>query len=124
MYVIIPFLDSTIAVEQDIVDTSTNSSAVADSKIKIPQLREAKKGWESILARNEQIRTQARQGRLKRVTQLVANALLTDSAGNDNVKYINGEKAPNADALRAISAIGYLLLLLLFQCNSLLTWFL
>ncbi len=110
LFVIIPFLDSTIAVEQDIVDTSTNSSAVADSKIKIPQLQEAKKGWESILARNEQIRAQARQGRLKRVTQLVADALLTDSAGNDNVKYINGNKAPSADPLRAISAIGYLCL--------------
>jgi hypothetical protein len=92
-------------VEQDIVDTSTNATAVAESRTKVLQLQEARKGWQSVIDRNDKLYEDARAGKLKAVTQLVADALLQNDKGTDNVKYINGTNAPNADALRAISAI-------------------
>jgi hypothetical protein len=107
--VVIPFLDNVKAVEQDIIDTSTNATAVAESRTKVVQLEEARKGWQSVIDRNDKLYVDAKAGKLTRVTQLVANALLQDRNGNDNVKFINGTNAPNADPLRAISAIRYLL---------------
>lgn len=107
VYVVLPFIESVKAVEQAIVDTSSNSSAVTESRAKVLQLEEARKGWQSVVDRNDKLYVDARAGRLTRVTQLVANALLQDGNGNDNVKFINGTKAPNADALRSISAIRY-----------------
>ena len=71
------------------------------------QLEEARKGWQSVIDRNNKLYVDARDGKLETVTQLVADALLQDGKGNDNVKYINGTNAPNADALRAISAIRF-----------------
>ncbi len=108
LFLVLPFIENVIAVEQDIIDTSTNASAVAESRTKIVQLEEARKGWQSVLDRDDKLYEDARAGKLTRVTQLVANALLQDGKGNDNVKFINGTNAPNADALRAISAIRYL----------------
>jgi hypothetical protein len=108
--VIVPFLDGVIAVEQAIVSNaaSTNQTAKDESSTKIVQLTEAKKGWQSLLDRNLKLYQDARAGKLKTgVTHLVAEALLQDSNGVDNVKYINGTQAPNADALRAISAIRF-----------------
>jgi hypothetical protein len=80
---------------------------VAESRTKIVQLEEARKGWQSVVDRNDKLYVDARAGRLKGVTQLVADALLQNDKGTDNVKYINGTNAPNADALRAISAIRF-----------------
>jgi hypothetical protein len=105
--VVIPFITSVKDVEQDIIDTSTNTTAVAESRTKVAQLEEARKGWQSVVDRNDKLYVDARAGKLTRVTQLVANALLQDATGNDNVKYINGTQAPNADALRAISALRF-----------------
>ncbi len=104
--IIIPFLDGVMEIEQAIVATSTNQTAKDESSKKIVQLTEAKNGWQSLLDRNWKLYQDARAGKLKTgVTHLVAEALLQDSNGVDNVKYINGSQAPNADALRAISAI-------------------
>ncbi len=103
--VVIPFLDSTIDIEQEIIDNSENATAVADSKTKVAQLIGAKKGWQGLLDTNWNKLQLARNGKLQHVTQLVADALLQDDKGVDNVKYINGTKAPNADALREFSAI-------------------
>jgi hypothetical protein len=80
---------------------------VAESRTKIVQLEEARKGWQSVVDRNDKLYVDAHAGRLKGVTQLVADALLQNDKGTDNVKYINGTNAPNADALRAISAIRF-----------------
>ncbi len=103
----IPYFTSVIAVEQNIIDSSTNTSAVAESKTKVAQLQEARQGWQSILDRNDKLYVDARAGKLKAVTQLVANALLQNDKGQDNVKFINGTDAPNADPLREVSAIRY-----------------
>ena len=104
--VIIPFIDGVVEIEQAIVATSTNQTAKDESSKKIVQLTEAKNGWQSLLDRNLKLYQDARAGKLKTgVTHLVAEALLQDNNGVDNVKYINGSQAPNADALRAISAI-------------------
>ncbi len=107
--IIIPFLDDVMAIEQAVVDdySSNNQTAKAESSTKIVQLQEAKKGWQGLLDRNWKLYQDARAGKLAKnaVTHLVADALLQDSKGVDNVKYINGTQAPNADALRAISAI-------------------
>ncbi len=105
---VIPVFNSLKDVEQDIVDTSKNATAVAESKAKVVQLEESLKGWQSVVDRNDKLYADARAGKLKRVTQLVADALLQDKMGNDNVTFINGTKAPNADALRSISAIRYI----------------
>ncbi len=105
LYVVLPFITSVQAVEQKIVDTSTNATAVAESKAKVLQLEEARKGWQSILDRDDKLYVDARAGKLKAVTQLVANALLQNDQGQDNVKFINGTKAPDANALRTVSAI-------------------
>ncbi len=107
LFLVLPFIENVIAVEQDIIDTSTNATAVAESRTKIVQLEEARKGWQSVLDRDDKLYEDAKAGKLTRVTQLVANALLQDGKGNDNVKFINGTNAPNADALRTISAIRY-----------------
>ncbi len=109
--VIIPFLEGVMAIEQAIVDdvSNTNQTAKTESRTKITQLAEAKKGWQGLLDRNWKLYQDARSGKLAKnaVTHLVADALLQDSNGVDNVKYINGTQAPNADALRAISAIRF-----------------
>jgi hypothetical protein len=105
LYVVLPFFENVIAVEQDIVDTSTNATAVAESRAKVVQLEEALKGWQGIIDRNDKLYLDAGAGKLKAVTQLVANALLQDDNGIDRVKFINGTDAPNADPLRAVSAI-------------------
>jgi hypothetical protein len=98
-------------IEQAIVDdvSSTNQTAKAESSTKISQLEEAKKGWQGLLDRNWKLYQDARGGKLanKAVTHLVANALLQNDKGVDNVKYINGTQAPNADKLREISAIRF-----------------
>jgi hypothetical protein len=106
--IIIPFLDGVMEIEQAIVDdvSNTNQTAKDESSKKVVQLTEAKNGWQSLLDRNWKLYQDARAGKLKTgVTHLVAEALLQDNNGVDNVKYINGSLAPNADALRAISAI-------------------
>jgi len=107
--IIIPFLE--MAIEQAVVDdaSNTNQTAKAESATKIAQLQEAKKGWQGLLDRNWKLYQDARNGKLAKsaVTHLVADALLQDGNGVDNVKYINGTKASNADQLRAISAIRY-----------------
>jgi hypothetical protein len=106
--VIIPFIDGVVEIEQAIVATSTNQTAKDESSKKIVQLTEAKNGWQSLLDRNLKLYQDARAGKLKTgVTHLVAEALLQDDNGVDNVKYINGSQAPNADALRAVSAIRF-----------------
>ena len=89
--------------------TSTNVTAVADSQAKIVKLTEAKKGWQGLLDNNWKLYQDARAGKLAKnaVTKLVANALLQDESGSDNVKLINGTKAPNAEKLREISAIRF-----------------
>jgi hypothetical protein len=105
--IIIPFLDGVMTVEQEIVDTTLNDTAAAESARKLVQLQEAKNGWQSLLDRNWKLYQDARAGKMAKnaVTHLVAESLLQDDKGVDNVKYINGSQAPNADALRAISAI-------------------
>ncbi len=109
--IIIPFLDGIMAIEQAVVDdaSNTNQTAKDESTTKIAQLEEAKIGWQGLLDRNSKLYADARAGKMAKnaVTHLVADALLQDGNGVDNVKYINGTKAPNADALRAISAIRY-----------------
>ncbi len=106
--VIIPFLDDMIAKEQETVSTSKNTTEVAVSRNKTAQLTQAKNGWQGLLDRNAKLYQDAREGKLNKtaVTHLVADALLQDEKG-DNVKYINGTQAPNADPLREISAIRY-----------------
>ncbi len=76
---------------------------------KILQLQGAIRGWQGLLDRNWKLYEDARAGKLTNnaVTRLVADALLQDDNGVDNVKYINGAKAPNADKLREISAIRF-----------------
>ncbi len=102
--VIIPFIEGEMSIEQNIVKTSKNVTQVRESNTKITQLTLAKNGWQGLLDRNSKLYQDAREGKLKTaVTQLVADALLQDGS----VKYINGTKAPNADPLRAISAIRY-----------------
>ncbi len=109
--VIIPFLNDVIKIEQAIVDdvSNTNQTAKDESRVKIIQLNEARKGWQGLLDRNSLLYEDARAGKLaaNAVTHLVAEALLQDGNNVDSVKYINGTQAPNADALRAISAIRY-----------------
>ncbi len=110
--IILPFLEGVMEIEQAIVDdlSNPNQTARAESSTKVAQLTEAKKGWQGLLDRNWKLYQDARAGKLKTgVTRLVANALLQDDNGVDNVKYINGTKAPNADKLREISAIRYIL---------------
>jgi hypothetical protein len=108
LYVVLPFITSVKAIEQDIVDTSTNATAVAESRAKVIQLEEARKGWQSILDRDDQLYVDARAGKLKSVTQLVADALLQDQQGIDNVKLMNGTVSPSgAPLLRTVSAIRY-----------------
>ena len=111
--IIIPFLEGVMAIEQAIVDdlSNPNQTARAESRTKAAQLTEAKKGWQGLLDRNWKLYQDARAGKMAKnaVTHLVANALLQDDNSVDNVKYINGTKAPNADKLREISAIRYLL---------------
>ncbi len=105
---ILPFLDSTLQYEEYIVKANTsNQTAVDDSKSKIPQIESAIKGWQSLINRNAELMSQAKAGTLNRLTHLVADALLKDSSGNDNVKFINGSAAPNANYLRNISAISF-----------------
>ena len=107
--IIIPFLEGVTAIEQAVVDdvSNTNQTAKSESRTKIAQLAEAKKGWQGLLDRNWKLYQDARAGKMAKnaVTHLVADALLQDTNGIDNVKYINGTQAPNADALRAVSAI-------------------
>jgi hypothetical protein len=107
--VVLPFLSSVLAIEQAIIDTSSNTTAVADSQIKKTQLQASVSGWQSLLNRNSQLMVNASTGKLSSyaVTHLVAEALLQDDNGNDNVKYINGSNAPDANKLRAISAISF-----------------
>jgi hypothetical protein len=107
--VVLPFLSNILAVEQAIIDTSSNATAVADSRNKKTQLTSSISGWQSVLDRNSQLMANASTGKLKQyeVTQLVADALLQDENGVDNVKYINGTKAPDANKLRSISAISF-----------------
>ena len=111
--IIIPFLDGVMAIEQAIVDdvSNTNQTAKDESAKKITQLTDAKSGWQGMLDRNWKLYQEARAGKLAKnaVTHLVADALLQDDKGVDNVKFINGSKAPNADALRAVSAIRFIL---------------
>ncbi len=104
----LPFISSLKDIEQTIVNTSTNATAVAQSKTKILQLEEAQKGWQSVIDRNDFLYASARAGKLRAVTQLVADALLRDQQGVDNVKYMNGTLAPGGGpALRSVSAIRY-----------------
>ncbi len=102
---IIPFLDATIEDEKAIVATSTNATAVTESQAKLIQLGAAKTGWQSLLTRNDALYESASKGKLDHVTGLVAEALLKDKNGADNVEFINGSSAPDANALREISAI-------------------
>jgi hypothetical protein len=105
LYVVLPFINSVMAVEQRIIDTNTNATAVAESRTKVVQLEEARKGWQSVLDRDDKLYVDAKAGKLEAVTQLVANALLQNDQGQDNVKFINGTNAPDANALRSVSAI-------------------
>ncbi len=109
--VIIPFLEGVIKIEQSIIDdySNTNQTVKDNSMNKILQLQGAMRGWQGLLDRNWKLYEDARSGKLKEsaVTRLVADALLQDNNGVDNVKYINGAKAPNADKLREISAIRF-----------------
>jgi hypothetical protein len=104
---VLPFITSLKTIEQATVDANTNATAVADSKAKVLQLEEARKGWQGILDRDDQLYLDARDKKLKAVTKLVADALLQDENDKDNVKYINGTDAPDANALRDISAIRH-----------------
>jgi hypothetical protein len=120
--IIIPFLEGVMEIEQAIVDdlSNPNQTARAESRTKVAQLTEAKKGWQGLLDRNWKLYQDARAGKMAKnaVTHLVADALLQDDNSVDNVKYINGTKAPNADKLREISAIRYLLQLGYLQKHS------
>jgi hypothetical protein len=111
--IIIPFLEGVMEIEQAIVDdlSNPNQTARAESSTKVAQLTEAKKGWQGLLDRNWKLYQDARAGKMAKnaVTHLVADALLQDDNSVDNIKYINGTKAPNADKLREISAIRYFL---------------
>ena len=106
---ILPFLASVLAVEQDIIDTSSNVTAVSESKNKKVELIDSMNGWQSLLDRNAQLMLNASTGKLKgyEVTHLVAEALLQDINGTDSVLYINGSSAPDANKLRSISAISF-----------------
>ncbi len=105
----LPFLSNILAIEQAIIDTSSNATAVADSLNKKTQLTSSISGWQSVLDRNSQLLSDARTGGLKNyeVTHLVADALLQDQNGVDNVKFINGTNAPDGEKLRSISAISF-----------------
>ncbi len=103
--IIIPFLASEIGIAQSVISSSSNATAVADATQKVAQLGEAKKGWEGLIARNEQLYQAAKNGKLKAVTQLVADALLQNEQKIDNVTFINGTKAASASALRQFNAI-------------------
>jgi hypothetical protein len=106
---VLPFLSNILAIEQAIINTSSNATAVAESQNKQTQLVASISGWQSVLDRNSQLMTNASTGKLQNyeVTHLVADALLQDEKGVDNVKYINGTKAPDANKLRSISAISF-----------------
>ncbi len=105
----LPFLDDLLAVEQAKISSSTNATARNESLAKVTQLTSSINGWQSVLDRNSQLLADAHTGRLRNyeVTHLVADALLQDENGVDNVKYINGTKAPDANNLRSISAISF-----------------
>ncbi len=79
-----------------------------------------------MLDRNWKLHQDARSGKLanNKVTNLVANALLQDSDGIDNVKYMNGTQAANADKLRETFANRYSLQLgYVCSARSTLTFF-
>ncbi len=84
-------------------------TAKNESLDKVAQLTSSIKGWQSVLDRNSQLMVNASTGQLANysVTHLVADALLQDDKGIDNVKFINGTKAPDANKLRSISAISF-----------------
>ncbi len=92
----IPFISSLKDIEQDIVDTSNNATAVAKSKAKVVQLELSRKGWQGVIDRNDKLYADARAGKLVRVTQLVADALLQDNDGAVNVSIKRRRSALNS----------------------------
>ena len=99
-------MDDVIAVEQEVISTSRNATAVSESRTKAAQLTEARNGWQGILDRNYKTLEDAKKGSLTHVTGLVADALLYGKSGGDSIKFINGTSASGTEhALRAISAL-------------------
>ncbi len=99
-----------IAVEDtNIQDPKKTPKEKEDATSKAAKLHEAKAGWQGLLDRNTKLYDDAKSGKLndELVTHLVADALLQSDGGVDNVKYIDGDDAPNAEPLRNISAIRY-----------------
>jgi hypothetical protein len=107
--VIIPFLKESVNKEKAIINDASNTNITAKdlSARALAKLVEAIEGWQKVLDRNSKMYEKARAGELaaNALTGVVAEGLLTDANGKDNVKNIDGSLAPNADALREISAI-------------------
>jgi hypothetical protein len=82
--------------------------AVQDASERITTLSRALTGWQTVLQRVDDLYASAETSSIiKPITNLVPQALLTDKAGNDNVRFINGSQSPNANALREINAFSF-----------------
>lgn len=107
--VILPFLNTLKIYEQGIIDKPPNNTAKSASLTKQAQIITSIQGWQSILNRNEALLKSAKDQTLKTaVTHLIADALLRDPVGKNNVKYINGSNAESdSNRLKAISALSF-----------------
>jgi hypothetical protein len=84
------------------------TTTVKDVIERLATLTRARTGWLGALDRVKKMYDSAESSSLiKPVTNLVPESLITDQAGKDNARFIDGSLAPNSNKLRDISAFSF-----------------
>jgi hypothetical protein len=106
--VVIPTLKELIEVNLKTALSKGRAKTVKDVLERLTTLTRAQTGWEGVLERVNDLYDSAETSSvIKPVTNLVPQSLITDQAGKDNARFIDGSRAPNSNELRDISAFSF-----------------
>ncbi len=85
-----------------------HTRTIADIVQRNDTLTRALDGWTAMITRVIDLYNNAETSKsIRPFTNLVPESLLVDSNGQDNVNFIDGNRAPNSNELRDISAISF-----------------
>jgi hypothetical protein len=109
--VVIPTLKELIEEQEVNLKTALSmgrTATVKDVMERLMTLTRTLTGWQGVLKRVADLyETAETSSEIKPVKNLVPESLITDKAGKDNARFINGSLAPNSNELRDISAISF-----------------
>jgi len=96
-----------LLLKQQTLLSTAKGTAKNEAQARIDKLSGAVAGWQTLIDYRNSLDVKAANGALLPVKNLVPEALINDSKGDDSVFYINGTKAANANAIREIAAFSF-----------------